>query len=76
MRPALLDVRPLDVWSDDGGPLTFVAFRLGEGAGHAHGGLAVFAVDDGRSQLVSTRVVALGADGALSRVETLYDSAP
>ncbi len=75
VRPALVSVRPLDLWSEVDGPLSFVAFRLGAGAGHEHGGLAVFAVHDGRSQLVSARVAALDADGALSRVDTLFEAA-
>lgn len=73
VRPALLSIHPLDLWSDEAYQLTFVVFVLGPTDAHEHGGLAVFATHDGLAQLVSARVVVMGADGAVSRVDTLHE---
>lgn len=74
LRPALLSIHPLDLWSEDDGQLTFVVFGLGASAVHEHGALAVFAAHEGCSQLISARVAVIGEDGAVSRVDTLYEA--
>lgn len=75
VRPDLYSLRPTDVWSEQESRLTFVAFGLVPGRAYEKGGMAVFAVDDGSSRLVSARVAEFGDGGTVAAIHTLHQDA-
>ncbi len=71
LRSRLLTVHPTDLWSDEESRLTLVAFALRPGGAEGRAGIAVFAIDDADTTLVSARVAELGDEGTVEVVRTL-----
>jgi hypothetical protein len=71
LRSRLFTVHPTDLWPDEESRLTLVAFALRPGGARGRAGIAVFAVDDADTALVSARVAEFGDDGTVAMVNTL-----
>jgi hypothetical protein len=71
LRPRLLTVHPTDLWSEDESRLTLVAFALRPSGAEGRAGIAVFAIDDADTTLVSARVAEFGDEGTVEVVRTL-----
>jgi hypothetical protein len=75
LRPSLFSLHPTDIWSEQDSKLTFVAFGLAPGRAYQKGGMAVFAVHDTTSRLVSARVAEFGDGGLVAAIHTLHQDA-
>jgi hypothetical protein len=71
LRPRLLTVHPTDLWSDEESRHTLVAFALRPSGAHGRAGIAVFAIDDAGTTLVSARVAEFGDGSTVEAVRTL-----